>query len=806
MASPTTSWPASLTRIVLLALVPCLLVGADSFAAEPDDSSSAGERAGSSLPGGIEVWADEFRETETGEVVLDGSVTLAWRGSKFQADRVVVREQRYIEAEGNVLVVWGVNRISGSRMTYDLELDQGAIEDAIGFVEPEFFVTAGKVEKIGEDRVKLESANVTTCTQPLPYWSFSVSAAKVKAEGYARMWNVRLKAGKVPVFYLPFMIWPVKQDRSVGLLLPDFGSTEERGNVISQALFIPIGDSADMTLVGEYYTEAGFGAGGDFRFVPNRSGAGALSGFFINDEVAGPAVCETPPCSRWRASFKQTQQFLNGFRMVADINQVSDFNYFSDFERDISLVSSPSVQARLEFNRNGAWTSVNIRDFRREQIVTNPKTGERGTLVQQTLPEVELRGRDRRLGKSPFYLSYLSSLAAIQQFGSSIDADYYRVDLFPTMSVPLSQLPWLEVNPTIAYRLTAYSQTDADPGVGVVAVDEALVRGVGGASINIVGPKISRVYEREGKKSRVKNLIEPRVAYAFRESFDESERVIRYDAVDLTAPENLLTYGIRSVWFVKRPRAEAPAPLGSGESIMWPSGDASSPTELEPFPVLEPQGLPEPPAADTGPAEESLEIASVELVQLRSMDNIMTCADLDGDGRGDRTSNSSPVTLTGRYNPNRSMSFDLRANWHPLYRHVQNVSLSGSARSRLFRAGFSVVHTAGRACSIGGQFISVDLPNDTQLALDTGFVLLGGKLRLDLAGSFTANPGTDPVTKKALPQFPQKRYRAEYYTQCCGFLAEYFERDYTTARRQEFRFTIDLRGIGKFLDVHHGQE
>jgi len=197
----------------------------------------------------------------------------------------------------------------------------------------------------------------------------------------------------------------------------------------------------------------------------------------------------------------------------------------------------------------------------------------------------------------------------------------------------------------------------------------------------------------------------------------------------------------------------------------------------------------------------------VELNQRRSLDNILICADRDGDGVVERTSNSSPVTLTGRYNPNRSMSFDLRANYHPIYRQVQNVTLSGSARGRMTRVGFSLVHTEGTACSVSGtQFIPVVNRDDTQLALDAGFVLLGGKLRLDLAGSFTANPPIDPTTGKPLTNFPQKRYRAEYYTQCCGFLAEYFERDYTTSRRQEFRFTIDLRGIGKFLDVHHGQE
>jgi hypothetical protein len=79
-------------------------------------------------------------------------------------------------------------------------------------------------------------------------------------------------------------------------------------------------------------------------------------------------------------------------------------------------------------------------------------------------------------------------------------------------------------------------------------------------------------------------------------------------------------------------------------------------------------------------------------------------------------------------------------------------------------------------------------------------VLFGSKLRLDLDASYTSNPSP------GLSRIPQRRARLEYYTQCCGFLAEYLERDYLTLGRKEFRFTIDLRGIGKFLDLHAGQD
>ena len=39
-------------------------------------------------------------------------------------------------------------------------------------------------------------------------------------------------------------------------------------------------------MFGEYYTLAGFGVGGEARFVPNRKGLGVFNGFYINDKVA----------------------------------------------------------------------------------------------------------------------------------------------------------------------------------------------------------------------------------------------------------------------------------------------------------------------------------------------------------------------------------------------------------------------------------------------------------------------------------------------------------------------------------------
>jgi LPS-assembly protein len=790
--------------IAILALSLSLLLVTPSAARtqdegdETDPESTEANRTETAIP--VEVQFKKGRR-EGDTQILEGSVTLVAAQGRFQADYMEYRDKRFIEASGNVLIVWGNNRISGTRMSYDLQEDVGSIENAIGHVEPEFFFYADKVEKVGDDLLYLENANVTTCTQPVPYWSFAVSRAKVRIDGYAQLWNLRLRVKDKPVFYLPYLLWPVKKDRSVGLLFPSFGSTETRGTVIAQGLFIPIGRTADLTLVGEYYTEAGFGLGGEARFVPNRKGLGVFNGFYINDKAANTTVCAQPPCDRWRVTYRQTQEFQNGFRMVADINQVSDFDFFTDFERDLRLVSTPTQLTRIEFSRNGKWTSVNVRELRREQLLApivqvDPDTGEEEVilpdpLLQQTLPEIEFRGRNRQIGNTPLYVSYLSSFTSIRQSGDTIDADYLRADLFPTLTVPISTLPWLDASVSLSYRLTHYTQRNATPGaIETSAVDDPLTRGLFGAALETVGPRIQRIFGERGS-TQYKHVWEPLVRFGFRQEFLEEDEVIRFDEVDIIPGQNVLTYGIRTRLFAKRPRAKSRQRFVKDEVVVMPDGESFAPEALADFPV---ETAPEPPPPDN-PAEP-VEILTVDLIQSRDFDGVISSDEVDG---VPKTSPRGPILLTGRYNPTQQLSIDLRSRYSILQDAFDSVAVSGTVRQRAFRIGFSWTYTPS---------FTPGTPSSSQARFNTGFQAFGGRLRMEFDGAYTAIPvqvrnlSTGEVIRST--HLPDRRVRLEWYTQCCGLLAEYLARDYTGAQRRDFRFTVDLRGIGKFLDVHHG--
>lgn len=771
----------------LLILGSCWVTAANGAAAPERGPEAAPPRG--AVPEGLQVeWRGTLTQTEDGTATFEGPVTMTWKDTRIQGDRMSIRERRYLEVAGNALIVWGRTRVFGRRMTYDLETERGVIEDAMGQTLDEYVFWAKSVEKIGGDKIHLRSATVTTCTQPVPYWSFSVSSATIHIDEYARMWNVRLRAGPVPVIYLPFMFWPVKQDRAPGLLMPELHTSRSRGQMYRQELFLPIGRSADLTLDGRYYTKAGFGAGGEFRAIPNQNGRIDAEGFYIYDKVyAGQNPGDG---DRYQTLYRQEQRFLNGFRMVADVDVVSDASFLSDYERDLNVASTPQTLARLEFSRNGPWVSMNVRELRREQLSSG--------LVQQTLPEVELRGRSRQLAGSPVYLSFEASAASIQQRAEaspgkpSFRPDYLRGDLLPTLSLPWSPTTWLDITPQVSQRLTYYTQRQVTLGGERLVADRGLTRSLGLYGLEIVGPKVSRIFNADvAGASRFKHAIEPRIRYDYRSTFDDALEVLPYDEIDrVNGNGQQVNYAVVQRLFARRPRATQTGG-GTAESIILPDG-TSTESHADEGPTA--------PAADA--LSEPWEIAELTIGQTRAFGRDLSRADVDGDDVQE-TSPYSPIQLTGRYSPSPRLSLDLRSEYNILFDTLSSASLSGTLQNQLARMRFSVVHNTGlgttKTSSIDPKTgvptqARVNNPDSTQVRLTTGLSLIGGKMLLNVDGSYTANPAL------GTSHFPDQRWQVQYSTQCCTLFVERLTRDFAASEdRRELYFRVDLRGVGKIL-------
>ncbi|HZI94900.1 MAG TPA: LPS assembly protein LptD, partial [Patescibacteria group bacterium] len=526
------------------------------------------------------ISANKFEQVSEGELLLTGDVDLRYGDLRLLADTVHFNDKTHqVQAEGNVVLMLGKSQISGDRLEMDSETRLATVWNAHGYMDPDVIFQAEKLERIAEDKVVITNGTVTTCTQPTPYWAFHVTSALLHLDHYAHMKNVAFKVEKAPVIYLPYLVWPMKKDRASGLLLPNVGYSKQRGSFIGNALYLVLGRSQDATLYYDLYGRTGTGLGFEYRFVPAARGDGMFTGYYLKDSVQDPNNPEdTLSRTRYRFNFRQTQRFANGFRLLADLNQVSDLDYYLDFERDITQTTSPTVLSHVDLVRNWSNYSLNVRADRQEQFISSVES-----LTLERLPEVELRGRGIRFGHTPFYLSFESSAGLYNKDrrfetlqdpnqpvdpnnteAAQLESTYQRFDLFPTISASFTPTPWLDISPSVSARETFYSRSQIDPAdPNSLTSDENITREFAAFNLSMVGPRFFRLFgdPKSLDTTVYKHTFEPRLLYTYIPDVSDGENVIRFDDIDaLRHADNEVTYSLTSRLLARRPVSHPPPP------------------------------------------------------------------------------------------------------------------------------------------------------------------------------------------------------------------------------------------------------
>src|SRR5262249_29332435 len=99
--------------------------------------------------------------------------------------------------------------------------------------------------------------------------------------------------------------------------------------------------------------------------------------------------------------------------------------------------------------------SMNVRLERREEVLFTSLVPR--SVVRWIEPELELRGRRKRLGDSPLFLTLESSLGYYRR--GEVGADYGRFDFYPVLSSQVSTVPWLDLDASLGARETYYSKS-----------------------------------------------------------------------------------------------------------------------------------------------------------------------------------------------------------------------------------------------------------------------------------------------------------------------------------------------------------
>ena len=318
----------------------------------------------------IVLEADDVTTTGDEVVTLTGNAEVSQGRQTVVADKLeYYRETERVVAQGNVEVISpNGDYLSADSVDVVTSTSIGSLENAqfklakgltseggVDTVQIDSRGSADKVSLEGEGFVRLEGAEYSNCNEGND--SVVIAAKEIELDrltGVGKARNAVLRFQGVPIFYTPYISFPINDERKTGFLTPGFGSDEESGNVLEIPWYWNIAKNQDATITPRFYTDRGVQLAGEYRRVSEFSNTFIYGEILPDDDLFDD--------DRTLLTVQHFQQFSNSITGAINYNDVSDIDYFDDLRRnDTQFFSATFVPRDIQLNYSSQYLSATIR-------------------------------------------------------------------------------------------------------------------------------------------------------------------------------------------------------------------------------------------------------------------------------------------------------------------------------------------------------------------------------------------------------------------------------------------------------------
>jgi len=361
-----------------------------------------------------------------------------------------------LDLQGSVYYSEDELALHSESASLNLASDQARVREAL-FISPSTPLR-GRAKTIYRESSSLsryKGVAYTSCRPGNQDWVVHAAELKLnKTTGQGAAKNAWLEFKGTPVFYSPYLSFPIDDRRLSGFLAPSFGNTQRGGFRLETPYYWNIAPDFDATLRPRYLSNRGAILGGGFRYLTEMTAGTTDLEFMPNDSLRDN--------SRYFAAIKNNTQFTPHINSNFDLNYVSDKDYFSDLGNALSTATYSSFlvsQANLGYANKGVSLRGHVDNY---QSIDKAITDE--GLPYRRLPQVNLN-----LNHS-FDFMPLNTLMDAEyvyfQHDSVINGQ--RANFKPSVSFPL-QTDSAFLTPKLSMQHTQYALNN--PRGGVLASD-----------------------------------------------------------------------------------------------------------------------------------------------------------------------------------------------------------------------------------------------------------------------------------------------------------------------------------------------
>jgi LPS-assembly protein len=301
-----------------------------------------------------EIEADQLRSENQDYLLFEGDVQLQRQQQSIRSDLLrYYSDSEQLQADGNVHYADDLFSLSAQQLQLDNKANEGLFEGVdFQLLENHARGSASRVERVDSDYSELYDVSYTTCDPGQNDWSLGAGKLQLdQSTGMGTAHHAVFRLGSVPVFYFPWVRFPINDQRMSGLLMPTFSHSDAHGDMLSLPIYWNQAENYDMTITPVWYSERGVQLNTENRYLFG-SHRGELRLSWLDDDTIND--------ERWYRFWAHESLSESGIQTSLLVQRVSDEDFLLDFDFMEGISDVDYLKSALSFSGQLAGWSAQM--------------------------------------------------------------------------------------------------------------------------------------------------------------------------------------------------------------------------------------------------------------------------------------------------------------------------------------------------------------------------------------------------------------------------------------------------------------
>ena len=261
----------------------------------------------------------------------------------------------------------------GEKISYNFKSRKGKIEVGKTEIEKGYY-RGEEIKKVAPDVLFVADGRYTTCDAEHPHYYFASPQMKMVIKDKVVARPIYLYVSDVPIFALPFGIFPTERGRRSGIIGPAYGESGRGRYLLHLGYYWAMNDYMDLSVKGDGYTKGSWVLYSDFRYALRYNFTGGISTSFaktINSERGDPAYSNQKV---FNVHIGHNQEFDPTMRLVVDFTFTSGSSYYQNVSYQLNDLLRQEIFSNATLSKfwEGTPNSMTINVSRRQNLRANP--------------------------------------------------------------------------------------------------------------------------------------------------------------------------------------------------------------------------------------------------------------------------------------------------------------------------------------------------------------------------------------------------------------------------------------------------